>query len=219
VLDLLLPQRCLGCSAPGLQVCDACKANLQRIGPPLCARCGAPTSWPVQRCSECSGRRLAFTRARAAVAYDEPVRRIVAAWKERGLRRLATWAADVIAESLGPVAVECLTFIPPDRERVLQRGHHPAEALARELACGWRLDAVALLRRSRRVRPQRGLARADRRRNVSGAFEARPPPRSIMLVDDVYTTGATVNAAASALRRAGAQRVEVVTFARVIRFR
>jgi ComF family protein len=173
----------------------------------------------VERCSECGGRRLAFTRARAAVAYDDPVRRIVAAWKERGLRRLTVWAAGVVVETLAPVAADCVTFVPPDRERVLQRGHHPAESLARELARSWGLEATALLQRIRRVRPQRGLSRAERRRNVSGAFEARPPPASVLLVDDVYTTGATVHAAASALRRAGARRVEVVTFARAIRLR
>jgi ComF family protein len=213
VLDLLLPQRCLGCSAPGRQVC------LRRIVPPLCARCGAPTAWPVERCSECGGRRIAFARARAAVAYDEPVRRIVAAWKERGLRRLAAWAAGVVVDTLAAVAVDCVTFIPPDRERTLQRGHHPAESLARELARGWGVDTAALLQRTRRARPQRGLPRAERRRNVAGAFEARPAPTSVLLVDDVYTTGATAHAAASALRRAGARRVEVVTFARAIRLR
>jgi ComF family protein len=192
---------------------------MRRIEAPLCARCGAPTAWPVERCSECTHRRLAFAHARAAVAYDEPVRRIVAAWKERGLRRLAAWAAELLADSLAPVAVECATFVPPDRDRVLRRGHHPAEVLARELARRWGLDAEELLRRTRRVRPQRGLARAERRRNVSGAFEARAPPRSVLVVDDVYTTGATANAAAAALRAAGTNRVEVVTFARVMCFR
>jgi ComF family protein len=190
---------------------------LRRIVAPLCARCGAPTAWPVERCSECGGRRLAFARARTAVAYDEPVRRIVAAWKERGLRRLAAWAAGVVVETLGAVAVDCVTFVPPNRERVLQRGHHPAEVLARELARNWGLEALPLVQRTRRVRPQRGLARAERRRNVSGAFVARPPPASVLLVDDVYTTGATAAAAAAVLRRAGASDVAVVTFARTVR--
>jgi ComF family protein len=220
VLDLLLPQRCLGCSLPGRQVCDGCRSSLRRIAAPLCDRCGAPTAWPVRRCAECTGRRLAFVRARAAVVYDDPVRRIVTAWKERGLRKLAAWAADVVADTVtSDGAADCITFVPPERDRALKRGHHSAEALAAALGQRWRLDCVALLRRTRSAPRQRGLSRLDRRRNVARAFAASPAPPRVLLVDDVYTTGATANASASALRKAGARRVEVVTFARAIRFR
>jgi len=218
VLDLLLPQHCLGCSRTGPQVCDTCTQRLRRIVAPLCARCGGPTAWPVARCRECAGRRLAFAQARAAVAYDEPVRRIVAAWKERGLRRLAPWAADLVVDVVPRPTADVVAFVPPDRDRRLKRGHHAAEALARELAARWDLPAEPLLRRTRPAPRQRGLDRVARRRNVRGAFAAAGQVRGrIVLVDDVYTTGATVNAAASALRRAGARRVEVVTFARTIR--
>jgi len=185
----------------------------------MCARCGTPTAWPVARCRECAGRRLAFAQARAAVAYDEPVRRIVSAWKERGLRRLAPWAAQLVADSLSvPPRADCLTFVPPDRERRLKRGHHPAEALARELAIVWNLPLARLVVRTRSAPPQRGLDHLSRRRNVRGAFAAdgRVPPRTVV-VDDVYTTGATANAVASSLRRGGARRVEILTFARAIR--
>jgi predicted amidophosphoribosyltransferase len=220
VLDLLLPQRCLGCATPGSQVCATCFARLRRIGPPLCERCGAPTAWPVARCRECAGRRLAFAHARAAVAYDQPVPRIVSAWKERGLRRLAPWAAALVAEALAAPDADCLTFVPPDRDRRLKRGHHAAEALARELGSTWQLPVRRLVARTRPAPPQRGLDHLARRRNVRGAFAAsgRVPSR-VVIVDDVYTTGATANAVASGLRRAGARRVEVVTFARAIRLR
>src|SRR5919204_4135246 len=123
MLDLLLPQRCLGCSARGCGVGDACRSLLGRIEPPLCERCGAPTAWPVRRCSECAGRRLAFARARAAVAYDGPVRRIVAAWKEHGLRKLAAWAADLVAEEVDRPTADSIAFVPADHERNLLRGH------------------------------------------------------------------------------------------------
>jgi ComF family protein len=220
VLDLLLPQRCLVCSAPGGQVCAACTAALRRIVPPACARCGAPTSWPVRRCAECAGRRLAFSRARAAVEYDAPVRRLVGAWKERGLRRLVSWAAAVVVDSLDQPGAGCLTFVPADADRRLRRGHHPAEALARELARTWGIGVEPFLVRVRGSPRQRELTRIERRHNVAAAFAARgSAPARIVLVDDVYTTGATANAAASALRKAGAREVEVVTFARTIRFR
>lgn len=218
LLDLLLPMRCAVCGVGGDQLCAACRERLPRLEPPFCDRCGAPTAWPVARCRECSGRRLAFASARAAVAYDDDVRRLVRAWKERGLRRLAVEAADVLVGVLPPPSSSVLTFVPPDRARSLQRGHHPAERLARELGERWSLRALPLVARTRPASRQRGLALADRRRNVAGAFApASAAPRAVTLVDDVYTSGSTAAAAASALRKGGARRVEVVTFARVVR--
>jgi predicted amidophosphoribosyltransferase len=172
----------------------------------------------VRRCAECAGRRLAFASARAAVAYEGVVRAFVASWKERGLRRLAAVAADVVAEALDPPRVAALTFIPPDGDRSIKRGHHPAERLARELGERWNLPVEPLLRRARPVKRQRGLSLAERRANVRGAFRpAGPAPSAVAVVDDVYTSGATASAAATALRKAGARRVEIVTFARAIR--
>jgi predicted amidophosphoribosyltransferase len=218
ILEFLLPTRCVVCGAGGEQLCASCRERLPRLKPPFCARCGAPTAWPVARCRECSGRRLAFVSARAAVAYDDDVRRLVRAWKERGLRRLATEVAEVVTAVVPAPSVVALTFVPPDRARSLERGHHPAERLARELGDRWSLPVLSLARRTSPARRQRGLALADRRRNVAGAFApAAESPRKIALVDDVYTSGATAAAAASSLRKGGARRVEIVTFARVVR--
>jgi ComF family protein len=220
VLDLLLPQRCLVCSRPGEQVCAGCTSRLRRIEPPLCERCGAPTAWPVRRCAECTGRRLGFWRARGAVEYDEPVRRIVAAWKERGLRRLGVWAAGIVGEAVSRPDAACLTYVPPDPDRRLQRGHHAAERLARELSTLWTVPLQPLLARGRGSTRQRGLSGRERRRNVAAAFHpVGAVPAQVVLVDDVYTTGATAGAAASALRKGGAKQVEIVTFARTIRIR
>jgi predicted amidophosphoribosyltransferase len=218
ILDLLLPMRCVVCDAVGAQLCISCRETMPRLEPPFCDRCGAPTAWPVARCRECSGRRLAFASARAAVAYDDDVRRLVRAWKERGLRRLAADAAGVVTEAVPAPGADALTFVPPDRARSLERGHHPAERLARELGERWALPVLTLARRTRPAPRQRGLALAHRRRNVAGAFApAAESPSKIALVDDVFTSGATVAAAASSLRKGGARRVEIVTFARVVR--
>jgi predicted amidophosphoribosyltransferase len=217
MLDLLLPQRCVVCGRGGTQLCAGCLGDLPRVEPPLCDRCGLPTAWPVRRCRDCAGRRIAFASARAAVRYDDAVRMVVAAWKERSLRRLAAAAAAVTVEIVPPPRVDAVTFVPPDPDRSLQRGHHPPRRLAEALAREWKLPLVATLRR-RATKRQRGLSRAERRRNVAGVFGATDEaPRSVALVDDVFTSGATANAAASALRKAGAARVEVVTFARVVR--
>jgi predicted amidophosphoribosyltransferase len=172
----------------------------------------------VPRCRECSGRRLAFASARAAVEYDGSVRRFVSAWKERGLRRLAAEAAELVVLAVPPPQVAMLSFVPPDRERVLLRGHHPAERLAHELGARWDLPVRPLLAWARAIPHQRGLSLGDRRRNVAGAFAlAARELAEVGLVDDVYTSGATAAAGASALRKGGARRVEVITFARVVR--
>ena len=219
MLDVLFPQRCLACGAGGAQLCERCLDRLPRLHPPLCARCGAPTQWPVERCRECAGRRLAFASARAAVGYDADVRALVAGWKDHGLRRLAEIAAELVDEVVPRPDVALLTFVPPDGDRSLERGHHPPERLARELGRRWELPIGSLLRRTREIRQQRGLSRPERRANVAGAFRAtKEIPSRIVLVDDVYTSGATVAAASSALRAGGARRVDVVTFARALRF-
>ncbi len=217
LLDLLFPQRCLVCELPGAAVCPRCAASLPRLGGSLCARCGAPAVWPVERCRECAGRRLAFSSARAAVEYDRSVRAIVGAWKERGLRRLCSLAADLVEEVVPRPDIELIAYVPPDGERGLLRGYHPPAGLARELGARWQLPVRSLLQRTRPLPRQRGLSPAARRRNVRGAFRARPARGTVVLVDDVYTTGSTVAAAASALRAAGVRRVEVVSFARAVR--
>ena len=218
ILALLLPARCAACGRGEALLCEGCRAALVFIRPPLCARCGAPVAWPVERCSECAGRRIAFATARAAVAYDGPARAVLAAWKERGLRSLVADVAALVCAAMPPPAADALVPIPGDPDRSLWRGHNTAEALARGLARDWPLPVMPVLRRVRAVPRQRGLSRAARRANVRESFAAsgRAPAR-VVVVDDVYTTGATASAAATELRRAGAHRVDVVTFARAVR--
>jgi ComF family protein len=218
LLDVLLPNRCVACELPGPALCPGCRDSLIRLAPPLCDRCGSPGPWPVRRCAECSARRLGFARARAAIVYDQPARRLVHAWKERGQRRIAHEAASLVAETLSRPNVVALAFVPADPERALRRGHRPAESLARELGRLWELPVQQLVGRKRSMERQRGLVLKERRRNVAGAFApVRGSPSRVCLVDDIYTSGATAAAAASALRRGGARRVEVVTFARAVR--
>jgi predicted amidophosphoribosyltransferase len=218
LLDLVLPERCVACGNCEEIVCALCLAGLERLRGPLCARCGASTAWPVERCAECAGRRFAFAAARSAVAYEGAARALVSAWKERGLRRLAETAAELVVEVVPRPDADAVAFVPGDLGRTLWRGHSTAEALAQRLARRWGLELVPALARDRSVPRQRGLSRPQRRRNVRDAFRAVGPlPAGIILVDDVYTTGATVSAAAAALRVAGARTVHVATFARAVR--
>ena len=216
-LDLLLPERCVACRMEGGLLCGECRAGLLRLGGTLCAHCGAPTAWPVERCGECAGRRLPFISARAAVAYDKGARALVGAWKERGLGRIARLAAELVVEVVPPPRAEALTWIPGDADRSRWRGVNTAEALARELGARWELPAESLLRRTRPIARQRGLPRSARQRNVQGAFFATTASAVVAVIDDVYTTGATAAEATAALKRSGAGAVHIVTFARAVR--
>lgn len=154
------------------------------------------------------------------MAYEGAARRVVGAWKQGGRRRLSQVAAEIVREVVPRPEADALTFVPPVAARQLWRGYNPAESLAYELAAAWGLPCLRLLGRAASPRPQRGLPLAERRRNVARSFRAaRPAPRALVVVDDVYTSGATASAAATALRRAGARRVDVVTFARALRDR
>jgi predicted amidophosphoribosyltransferase len=172
----------------------------------------------VRRCAECSGRRLAFAHARSAIVYDERARILVREWKERGRRGLARHAAAIVAEVIPRPSVEAFTHVPGDPERAWKRGDVAPRALARALEDIWGAPSLDLLRRTQALPRQRGLALAERRSNVRNSVMAvGTAPRTVCLVDDVYTSGATADACAAALRRAGARHVEVVTLARAVR--
>ena len=142
----------------------------------------------------------------------------VRAWKERGLRHLAPLAAELVLAQFERPAVDVITYISPDPVRQLERGRHPAQALAHELAVRWGLECEPLLERTRVTGRQATLPLAQRGGNVRNVFGAKGEVAGrVLLVDDVYTSGSTANAAASTLRRAGAARVEVMTFARALR--
>lgn len=221
VLDILLPPRCILCPSPEEPLCRDCFAGLPFLTGPSCARCGRPTALPVEECRECRGRRLAFGRAAAVIAYEGAGRELVRQLKTGRRRALAVHAGAAIATLATPGDATAVCWVPGDWWRTIQRGCHPAELLAREAARRWGLPVVDLLESARRRRPQRGLDTAARRRNVRGAFRARPAvgvPAAVVLVDDVYTTGATLDACARALRVGGAASVEACTLARAVRW-
>jgi predicted amidophosphoribosyltransferase len=142
----------------------------------------------------------------------------VRAWKERGLRHLAPLAAELVLSQLERPAADVITYIPPDRVRQLERARHPAQALAHELAARWGLACEPLLERTRVTERQASLPLARRGGNVQNVFApVGVIPARVVLIDDVYTSGSTASAATSALRRGGATRVDVRTFARAVR--
>jgi predicted amidophosphoribosyltransferase len=219
LVDLLLPACCALCGRGGAPVCAACMRSLPLLGGPACARCGKPTVAAVPDCRECRGRRLGFEAAVAAVAFEGRGRDLVLRFKDGGLRGLAATAAGVVATVCAAPECDALTWVPGDRWRTLRRGYHPACELALGLADRWGVAARPLLAAAPIRRPQRGLDHVARRRNVRGAFRAAGElgGARIVVVDDVFTTGATLSACATALRQGGAGSVAAVTLARVVR--
>jgi predicted amidophosphoribosyltransferase len=182
---------------------------------PLCLRCGAPTLYPVQRCRDCTAPTPAFASARAGVELDEAARRLLVGWKDRGLARVVETVADVIADVVPRRPSDHVCPVPSLDDRSRHRGVDGPADLARALAALWDLPRPERLLLRTSERRQRGARRAERRRQGRRmVVAARPTDRVVLLVDDVHTTGATADACARALRRAGADAVHVVTFAR-----
>lgn len=229
-LDLLLPPRCLACGVtvptPGA-VCAGCWRDLRFISSPMCAVCGFPFDFDLGAgalCGECTRRTPPFHRARAVLLYNDGSRELVIAFKHRDRTDAApaygAWMARAGAELLDDA--DLLIPVPLHRVRLIQRRFNQSALLAHALAdrTGVACAPDALIRI--RATPSQGrLSRAARERNVQGAFKVRPAAdvvgRRIVLVDDVLTTGATASACARTLLRAGANSVDVLTLARVVR--
>lgn len=218
--ELVAPLRCVVCgTASEGDLCVPCARTLQPIADPKCERCGTPTPVAVTGCASC-GPLGGFGRARSLLAYGGPATRLVLALKRRGRPGLAAAAGGVLADL---ARVECLegevvAFVPAGRT-ARRRGFDHAELLARAVARSAGRRCLPLLVRTRRGARQADVALEARRENVRGRFLARPVAGPVLLVDDVFTTGATAEACATALVEAGAPAVDVLTLARTIRRR
>lgn len=215
LLDLLFPGHCAACGAGSWPLCERCAASVPVITPPLCERCGRPAEMPLTHCLDCPP--LTIDVARSPFIYDGSLARAVRSLKFGGWRALAQPLAGAMA-SAGDLEAECVTWVPLSRRRRAARGYNQAEVLAIELARHLRLPILGLLRRIRETPSQATQSGRDRRRALRGAFGAiGTVPRSVLLVDDVLTTGATASSCAIALRNAGVARVALVTAARSLR--
>jgi ComF family protein len=220
LVDVVLPPRCGGCHIVGTWLCDRCRRRIRRLEEPLCGRCGAELDSARDSCG-CRNRLHALSRLRSAVAYEGPIESLVHHFKYRGWRRLAGPLALLLCDRLvvEGLAASLVVPVPLHRDRRRQRGFNQAELLARELQRHLDLRAPpGGLVRVRATQPQVGKDRLHRWENVRGAFAWRGEPldgRPLMVVDDVATTGATLEACAEALRAAGAGPVTGVTVARV----
>jgi len=184
------------------------------LQPPWCDRCGRPTEVPEASCASCPP--APIDRARSPFRFDGPARDAVLKLKFGGWRGVAG-AFAVALEALDLPAVDVVTWVPLARRREAERGYDQAQAIARAYARRHGLPSRALLRRTRATAPQARRSAAERRAALAGAFRAvRAAPPSVLLVDDVLTTGATAAACAEALRASGARSVVLATATRAL---
>lgn len=228
--DIVYPPVCIGCGATcgghdGL--CGDCWGTLRAIERPWCDVLGTPFSYDMGDAvlsADAIADPPAFAKARSAVLYDEVARLLVQRLKYKDRVDLAGAMAGWMVRVGGDVicAAQIVVPVPLHRRRLITRQYNQAAELARAIAVRTRLPYLpAVLLRTRATRQQVGLGMQARADNVRGAFavpahrHAQVAGRSVLLVDDVYTTGATVKAATRALLKAGADKVFVLTFARV----
>lgn len=230
VLDLVYPRYCAGCGgATGDEhdyFCWNCKAELSFISLPYCAVCGNPVSGMVDAeytCYPCSEKRPAFDQARSVARFRGRLRQLIhdfkynqAVWLRRDLARLLVSGVSTFFD---PAGLDLVAPVPLYPARQRQRSYNQSQLLAENLARHFRIPLKGnLLLRTRPTATQTHLTAEERATNVRGAFRVhdrdRPEGRSILLVDDVMTTGATVGECARVLKAAGAAQVLVITVAR-----
>jgi ComF family protein len=231
VLAVLLAPRCASCGTPldsptSGAVCRACWKAVQPITPPICDVCGDPlpswrmTSVELSRCPRCRRRQSAVDRGRAAGVYDGTLRAILHAFKYERRRTLAAPIATLMTQAGADLLndADVVVPVPLHRSRERSRGFNQARDLARRLGP----PLADVLVRTRATPSQTDLPAARRHANVRGAFTFRPQARAgldgrfVVIVDDVSTTGATLEACARALKAAGAREVRALTAARVV---
>jgi ComF family protein len=227
LLDFALPARCAGCGAIVDEVhsfCTDCWKQVEFLGEGGCSTCGLPLeATDAEECGACIAKPPRIQRTRSAVTYDELSRSIAIRLKYGRKVALARTMARYMAPLVRAGGSDAILVpVPLHRARLWQRGFNQSALVAAELArtTGLRSEP-RLLRRVKRTPALKGMSFAQRKRIVAGAFAVDPSEelegRTVVLIDDVLTTGSTANACAGALKRAGAARVELVSWARVVR--
>jgi ComF family protein len=222
VLDFFFPPYCLGCQKEGDFLCSSCRNLFPRLIPPLCPQCGRPLP-PEGRCRQCEKWKLEIDAIRSPYRYEGVVRQAIHCLKYYNWKVIALPLAQLLAEHLktNPMPATVIAPVPLHPRRLRERGYNQSGLIARELSRLMDLPlAENLLFRVRDNPPQAKVITAEARRsNVVGAFCCRSSLRqqeSVLLIDDVCTTGATLNSCASALKAAGAGWVRGLTVAREV---
>jgi len=221
-LNLLFPCWCLGCGKEGELICPSCRRKLPRINPPICPRCGRPQSSGII-CPACYSQRHNIDGIRSPLRFEAVIRQAIHQLKYRNLRAIAEPLASLLSDYLTtkPMPGEVLVPVPLHRKRLRERGYNQSELLSRELSKLVGLPVVAdCLVREQHTPPQtKATSASERQNNVANAFtchDRRLKDKKVLLIDDVATSGATLDACATALKAAGASLVWGLTLAREV---
>jgi competence protein ComFC len=221
-VDSFFPRRCVGCDKVGGFLCPECLRKLPTLLPPLCPNCGRPQVSGIV-CPDCRQRQTEIDGIRSPFRFDEVIRKAIHQLKYRNLKTISTCLAELLADYLrsNPLLGDALVCVPLHPRRLRERGYNQSSLLAKEL--GKRIDMPVIedcLIRVKQAQPQvRAVDVAERRRNVDDAFlcrDERVSGKQIILIDDVCTSGATLESCAKALKNKGATSVWGLTLAREI---
>lgn len=219
ILDILFPSRCVGCGARGMDLCDRCLSTIRTIDPASCPRCARPSRLGGT-CEPCRRYHGPLSGIRAASEYQGTLRKAIHSLKYRHRRTLAVPLARLLEQELRrrPLTVDVLVPVPLHPRRLAHRGYNQSELLARQLGERLGIPLANCIERTRETGAQAGLKAVERRANVRGAFQcvdrSAAAGRRVGLVDDVCTTGATLEDCARALAEAGSHSIWGVVVAR-----
>lgn len=224
-LDWIAPRTCGACREDLSRLvegplCGDCLTQVRMLRARVCRRCGVPHERREPLCRRCRGRLFAVDSIRAAFPYETPVRELLHAFKYRGRRdagrALADWMAGQFRRYPELRGARAIIAVPLHRRRLRERGFNQAELLAQAVSRTAGLPNIGGLSRTRSTAAQWGLSRAARLANLEGAFswQGPPPPDSVLLVDDVCTSGGTLEACGLALQAAGAREIRAFVLAR-----
>ena len=222
VADFLFPPHCIGCGLDGEFICFRCRSNLHRLLPPICSRCGKPLG-QEDHCYSCQGLQLELDGIQSPFLFEGIIRNAIHKFKYNNYSTLAFTLALLLAEYWKPVfkEVDIIVPVPLHSRRLRARGYNQAALLAQELGGLINLPVEnEILFRVQNSSAQVKASNAEiRRKNVMGAFDCHSRTlegKNVLLIDDVCTTGATLNACATALKRNGIISVWGLTLAREI---
>ena len=221
-LDLIFPKRCGVCDQVLLygerQICEICKRNIKYIGNQVCFRCGKPVREEEEYCYDCGRRKHYFDQGRSVFSY-EYIRLSLYRFKYAGRKEYASFYARNIQHELKEVCKiwkpQALVPVPLHPKKQRKRGYNQAEEIAKELSKLWKIPVRSdLIKRCKNTRPMKEIVGTERQNNLKKAFKLGTNDvklNTIIIIDDIYTTGSTIDAVAKVCREAGISHIYFIT--------